>query len=384
MKILITGARGFIGKNLTATLENVRTGKDKSFGISENITIYEYDKESGQGLLNQYCKDCDFVFHLAGVNRPREQEEYMEGNFGFTSVLLNTLKRHGNNCPVMVSSSIQAVLDNSYGKSKKAGEDLVFAYGNETGAQVCIYRFPNVFGKWCRPNYNSAVATFCHNIARGIPIQVNDSLKKLNLVYIDDVIAELVALLSGKGHRDVQGYYYVPVVHTVTLGEIVQLLYAFKSSRNDISVPELVENGFVKKLYATYLSYLPTDQFCYPLKMNADERGSFTEILRTADRGQFSVNTLKPGVTKGNHWHHTKHEKFVVVSGRGLIQLRKIGSEEIIEYHVCGEKIETVDIPPGYTHNIINEGSCDLVVFMWSNECFDLKKPDTYFQEVVR
>lgn len=382
MKILVTGAKGFIGKNLIATLNNIRMGKDKSFGLSENITIYEYDIDSDEALLDAYCSDCDFVFNLAGVNRPKEQSEFMEGNLGFASTLLDTLKRHKNNCPVMISSSIQAELDNPYGQSKKAGEDLIFAYGKEVGAKVYVYRFPNVFGKWCRPNYNSAVATFCNNIAHDLPIQVNDPSVVMNLVYIDDVVTELIHALIGQANINAAGYCEVPIVHTITLGEIVDLIYSFKNSREDRSVPDMTEGGFTKKLYATYLSYLPTDRFSYPLKMNVDERGSFTEILRTSDRGQFSVNISKPGITKGEHWHHTKNEKFVVVSGKGLIQFRKIDSDEIINYHVSGDKIEVVDIPTGYTHNIINEGDTDLVTFMWCNECFNPEKPDTYYLKV--
>ncbi len=382
MKILVTGANGFIGRNLTATLHNIRTGKDKSFGLTDNLTIYEYDIESSESLLDAYCADCDFVFHLAGVNRPKEQHEFMDGNFGFTSLLLDTLKKHRNTCPIMVSSSIQATLDNPYGKSKKAGEDLIFSYGKDVGTDVYVYRFPNVFGKWCRPNYNSAIATFCHNIANGLPIQVNDPSVVMNLVYIDDVVAELVAALNNQAHIDKQGYSFVPAVHTATLGEIAELLYSFKNSREDLSIPDMAECGLTKKLYATYLSYLPTDSFCYPLKVNKDERGSFTEIIRTADRGQFSVNISKPGITKGEHWHHTKNEKFVVVSGKGLIQFRKIGSDEVIEYHVSGEKLEVVDIPTGYTHNIINEGSTDLITFMWCSECFHPERPDTYSMKV--
>ena len=382
MKILVTGAKGFVGKNLIATLNNIRTGKDKSFGLSEDITIYEYDIDSNPALLDAYCTDCDFVFNLAGVNRPKDQKEFMEGNFGFASTLLDTLKKHGNNCPIMISSSIQAELDNPYGQSKKAGEDLIFSYGVETGAQVYVYRFPNVFGKWCRPNYNSAVATFCNNIANDLPIQVNNPSVTMRLVYIDDVVAELILALQGQAHKDEKGYCHVPVVHEVKLGEIVDLLYSFKKSREDRSVPDMTAGGFSKKLYATYLSYLPTDKFSYPLKMNVDERGSFTEILRTADRGQFSVNISRPGITKGNHWHHTKNEKFVVVSGKGLIQFRKIDGDEVIDYHVSGDEIQVVDIPTGYTHNIINEGDTDLVTFMWCNECFDPEHPDTYFLEV--
>lgn len=382
MKILVTGAKGFVGKNLIATLNNIRTGKDKSFGLSEDFTIYEYDIDSNPALLDAYCTDCDFVFNLAGVNRPKDQKEFMEGNFGFASTLLDTLKKHSNNCPIMISSSIQAELDNPYGQSKKAGEDLIFSYGEETGASVYVYRFPNVFGKWCRPNYNSAVATFCNNIANDLPIQVNDPSVTMHLVYIDDVVAELILALKGQAHKDEKGYCHVPVIHEVKLGEIVELLYSFKKSREDRSVPDMTAGGFSKKLYATYLSYLPTDKFSYPLKMNVDERGSFTEILRTADRGQFSVNISKPGITKGNHWHHTKNEKFVVVSGKGLIQFRKIDGDEVIDYHVSGDEIQVVDIPTGYTHNIINEGDTDLITFMWCNECFDPEHPDTYFLEV--
>lgn len=382
MKILLTGAKGFIGKNLIATLNNIRTGKDRSFGLTEDITVYEYDMDSNEALLEAFCSDCDFVFHLAGVNRPKEQSEFMEGNFGFTSTLLKKLKKYKNNCPIMLSSSIQAELDNPYGQSKKAGEDLIFAYGNETGVPVYVYRFPNVFGKWCRPNYNSAVATFCSNIANDLPIQVNDRNAVMNLVYIDDVVEELILALSGQAHINEAGYGEIPVVHTITLGEIVDLLYSFKKSREDRSVPDMRENGFTKKLYAAYLSYLPADKFSYPLTMNTDERGSFTEILRTPDRGQFSVNISKPGITKGEHWHHTKNEKFVVVSGKALIQFRKIGSDEVLNYHVSGEEIEVVDIPTGYTHNIINEGDTDLVTFMWCSECFRPEKPDTYFEKV--
>lgn len=382
MKILVTGAKGFIGKNLITALNNIRTGKDKLFGLSEDITVYEYDIDSNPALLDLYCSDCDFVFNLAGVNRPKEESEFIKGNYGFTSILLDTLKIYKNNCPVMISSSIQAALSNAYGKSKKAGEDLIFQYGRETGATVCVYRFSNVFGKWCRPNYNSVIATFCYNIARGLPIQINDRSVVMNLVYIDDVVEELINALCGKPHMDTEGYCYVPVTHTITLGEIADLLYSFKESRKNLSVPDMTDKGLIKKLYATYLSYLPEEQFCYPLKMNVDERGSFTEILRTSDRGQFSVNILKPGITKGNHWHHTKNEKFVVVSGKGLIRFRKIDSNKIIDYRVSGDKIEVVDIPTGYTHSIVNEGETDLVTFMWCSECFDSEKPDTYFLRV--
>lgn len=382
MKILVTGAKGFIGKNLIATLNNIRTGKDKTRGLSDDILIYEYDMDSDSSLLDAYCSGCDFVFHLAGVNRPREEHEFMEGNFGFTSLLLDTLKKHQNQCPVMISSSIQASLDNPYGRSKKAGEDLLLDYGRETGAAVYVYRFSNVFGKWCRPNYNSVIATFCHNIAHDLPIQVNDKRAVLELVYIDDLVEELLEALKGQPHLDEDGYGFVPTVHAVSLGEIVELLYSFRQSREELWVPDMTEGGLEKKLYATYLSYLPKEQFSYPLTMHKDERGSFTEILKTADRGQFSVNISKPGITKGEHWHHTKNEKFVVVSGKGRIQFRRVDSDEIIEYTVNGDEIVVVDIPTGYTHNIINEGDTDLVTFMWCNECFNPKKPDTYFLKV--
>ena len=382
MKILITGAKGFVGKNLVATLANIRAGKDKSYGISEDITIYEYDVDTSEMLLEAYCADCELVFNLAGVNRPQEQGEFMEGNFGFASKLLELLEKSNNKSPVVLSSSTQAELDNPYGLSKKAGEDLFFEYEKRTGVPVYVYRFPNVFGKWCRPNYNSAVATFCNNIANDLPIQVNDRNAELNLVYIDDVVSELISIIK-KGAKGKMGAFgtVAPVYH-VKLGEIVDLIYSFRNSRENLSVPDMTEGGFSKKLYSTYLSYLPTDAFSYPLKMNVDERGSFTEIIRTADRGQFSVNISKPSITKGNHWHHTKNEKFVVVSGKGIIQFRKVDEEEIIEYHVSGDKIEVVDIPTGYTHNIINDGEDDLVTFMWCNECFNQEKPDTYFLEV--
>ncbi|MGB4386396.1 MAG: capsular polysaccharide biosynthesis protein CapF [Caldicoprobacterales bacterium] len=369
MKILITGAKGFIGKNLVAELKN------------RNYTdIFEYDKDTDPDLLDKYCKEADFVFHLAGVNRPKDESEFMEGNFGFTSTLLEKLKKYGNICPVMISSSIQAKLDNPYGRSKKAGEDLLFNYSQETGARVLVYRFPNVFGKWCRPNYNSAIATFCHNIARDLPIIVNDPKNVLNLVYIDDLVNELINALEGKENR-VGDFCEVPVVYTVTLGKIVELIYSFKKSREELSIPDMSDE-FTKKLYSTYLSYLPEDQFSYELKMNVDNRGSFTEFIRTLDRGQVSVNISKPGITKGNHWHHTKNEKFLVVSGNGVIRFRKIDSDEIIEYFVSGDKLEVVDIPPGYTHNIENLGDTDMVTIMWANEPFDPQNPDTYYLEV--
>lgn len=380
MKILVTGAHGFIGKNLCAELRNIAEGKNKSYGIDGDITVFEYDIDTDSRLLDNYCKECDFVFHLAGVNRPQSTEEFMEGNFGFTSVLLQTLKKYKNTCPVMISSSIQAALDNPYGLSKKAGEDLMFSYAAETGAKVLVYRFPNVFGKWCKPNYNSAVATFCNNIAKGLPIQVNDRGVEITLVYIDDVISELIAALQNKENK-VDEFCKVAEEYKITLGEIVDLIYSFKSGREDRYVPDM-GNAFTKKLYSTYLSYLPDDEFSYPLKMNIDNRGSFTEILRTADRGQFSVNISKPGIVKGNHWHNTKNEKFLVVSGKGVIRFRKPDCDKVIEYFVSGEKLEIVDIPVGYTHNIENLGDSDMVTFMWCNECFDPNKPDTFFEEV--
>lgn len=381
MKILVTGARGFVGKNLVAELENIKYGKDKTYPLTQDIEIYEYDIDTDKSMLSEFCKDCDFVFNLAGVNRPETESEFMSGNFGFASELLDELKKNNNTCPVMLSSSTQAALDNPYGKSKKAGEDLFFDYSKETGAKVLVYRFPNVFGKWCRPNYNSAVATFCNNIANNLPIQVNDRSHKMTLVYIDDVVNELINALCGLETKD-GDYCKVPVEYNTTLGEIVDLIYSFKQSREDKSVPDMTEGSFSKKLYSTYLSYLPTDKFSYPLKMNIDNRGSFTEILRTADRGQVSVNISKPGITKGQHWHHTKNEKFLVVSGKGVIRFRKIGEEKVYEYFVSGDKLEVVDIPTGYTHNIENLGDTDMVTVMWCNECFNPDKPDTFFEEV--
>jgi len=381
MKVLVTGARGFVGKNLIAQLNNIKDGKDQTVAISTELEIFEFDIDSDENLLDKYCAECDFVFNLAGVNRPENQDEFMKGNFGFASKLLDTLKKHNNKCPIMISSSTQATLDNPYGKSKKAGEDLIFDYADQTGAQALIYRFPNVFGKWCKPNYNSAVATFCNNIANGLPITVNDRSTVMNLVYIDDVVGELVNAMLGKANKLEDGFCYVDVVHKTTLGEIVDLLNSFKNSRKDLTVPKL-DDSFTKKLYSTYLSYLPEDDFSYPLKMNIDDRGSFTEFIRTEDRGQFSVNISKSGITKGNHWHHTKNEKFLVVSGKGVIRFRKIDDDNIIEYFVSGEKLEVVDIPVGYTHNIENLGNADMVTLMWCNECFDPKRPDTFFLEV--
>lgn len=382
MKVLVTGAHGFVGKNLCATLYNIAAGKDRSHGMDPAIEVYEYDLDTDPALLDAYCRDCDFVFHLAGVNRPRDPAEFMTGNFGFTSTLLETLRRHGNTCPVMLSSSIQAALDNPYGLSKRSGEELLQNYGVETGADVLVYRLPNVFGKWCRPNYNSAVATFCHNIAHDLPIQVNDRAIQLTLVYVDDVVDELVRALKGTPTRD-GDYCRVPVEHKVTLGEIVDLLYTFRDQPTTLLMPEIPYNSFAKKLYSTYLSYLPADKTVFDLKMNVDERGSFTELLRTASCGQFSVNISKPGITKGQHWHHTKWEFFMVVSGEGRIEQRKIGTNEVLTFDVCGDRIQAVHMLPGYTHNIINlSDTRDLVTVMWANELFDPNKPDTFFEKV--
>lgn len=382
MNILVTGANGFVGRNLVSQLENIGSGKARNYAIAgEELSVLCYDVDSDPAVLEEYCRRADFVFNLAGVNRPEDPSEFMKGNFGFASLLLDTLKKCGNSCPVMISSSTQAALDNPYGESKRAGEELLFEYGRETGAKVLVYRFPNVFGKWCRPNYNSAVATFCHNIANGLPIRVNDPSVVMHLVYIDDVVDELIGALSGDEHR-AGAFCEVPVVHEITLGGIVDLLYSFRDMQQDLEVPDLGD-AFTKKLYSTYLSYLPKEKFCYPLKMNVDNRGSFTEIIRTPDRGQFSVNISKPGITKGEHWHHTKNEKFVVVSGHGLVQLRKIGTDEVINFEVSGEKMEVVEMIPGYTHNIINLSDTeDLVTFMWANEAFNPERPDTYFEPV--
>ncbi len=380
MKILITGAKGFVGKNLCAELTNIAQGKDRSFGAFEALEIFEYDIDTPSENLEAWCAECDFVFHLAGVNRPKDPEEFMQGNFGFTSRLLELLQMHKNSCPVVLSSSTQAALDNPYGQSKRAGEDLLRDYGERTGAKVMIYRFPNVFGKWCRPNYNSAVATFCHNIAHDLPITVNDPSVQMHMVYIDDVVAELIAALKGEPHEH-DGLCFVPVVHEILLGEIAQLIRSFRASREARCVPDM-SDPFTQKLYATYLSYLPTDAFSYPLTMNVDQRGSFTEMIRTEERGQVSINVSKPGITKGNHWHHSKNEKFLVVSGEGVIRFRRIDSDEVIEYFVSGEKLEVVDIPTGYTHNIENLGKTDMVTVMWASECFDPNKPDTFYLEV--
>lgn len=369
MKILVTGAKGFIGRNLIIELKN-RKYND----------IYEYDVDTPDSQLEEFCKSADFVFHLAGVNRPINQEDFMIGNFGMTSKLLETLKKYNNNCPIMLSSSIQAELDNPYGKSKKAGEDLMLNYGLEFKSKVLVYRFPNVFGKWCRPNYNSVIATFCHNIANDLPINVNDPNSEMKLVYIDDLVNELIGSIEGKEHND-GNFCFVPIVHEVKLGELVDILYSFKKTRNDYYIPDL-GNSFTKKLYSTYLSYLPEKEFSYELLMKVDDRGSFTEFLKTPDRGQVSVNISKPNITKGNHWHHTKTEKFLVVSGSGIIRFRKIDSNTIIEYYVNGSKLEVLDIPPGYTHNIENIGQTDMVTIMWANEMLDLDNPDTFFLEV--
>jgi UDP-2-acetamido-2,6-beta-L-arabino-hexul-4-ose reductase len=371
MKILITGAKGFVGKNLVAELRNQ--------GLED---LMEFDVDTDPNQLDKYARECDFVFHLAGVNRPENTADFMTGNFGFTSQLLDALKKHHSKAPVLITSSIQAAQNNPYGESKKAGEDLLFDYSKVTGSKVYVYRLPNVFGKWCRPNYNSVVATFCNNIAHNLPIQINDPNVVLNLVYVDDVISSFVAKLKVESPFDLSNRFEeVSPIHSVTLGEIVVLLNQFKDSRSTLQLPDMGDS-FVKKLYSTYLSYLPECDFSYPLKMNVDQRGSFTEFLKTSERGQVSVNISKPHITKGNHWHHTKNEKFLVVSGKGVIRFRKIDSEQIIEYIVSGEKLEVVDIPVGYTHNIENLGDTDMVTIMWVNEVFDKEKPDTYFLEV--
>ena len=386
MNILITGAAGFVGKNLTESLKSIRDGKDRRFPDLKIGELYLYDIDSPETLLEEACERADFVFHLAGVNRPKDPEEFMAGNFGFSSKLLEMLKKHGNTCPVMLSSSIQATLegryDGPYGRSKKAGEELFFAYGAETGARVLVYRFVNLFGKWCRPNYNSVVATFCHNYAHDLPITVSDPAVELELCYIDDVVEELIAALRGQPCRS-GDFCTVPVTHRVTLGQIVALLDAFKQQPATLMMPEIPSNSFAKKLYSTYLSYLPKEKVSFPLKMNCDARGSFTELLRTAGCGQFSVNISRPGVTKGQHWHHTKWEYFIVVAGHALIQQRRIGSDEVLEFRVSDDRIEAVHMLPGYTHNIINLSDTeDLVTLMWANELFDPGRPDTFFEVV--
>ena len=398
MKILITGSAGFVGKNLAASLENIRDGKDRTHPEISVDKLYLYDVDTDESVLEEACREVDFVFNLAGVNRPQSNEEFMQGNFGFASKLLDTLKKNNNKCPVMLSSSIQATLigryDGEYGRSKRAGEELFFAYAEDTGARVLVYRFPNLFGKWCRPNYNSAVATFAYNVANDLPITVNDPSICLELLYIDDLIDEMICALCGREHRcEFDGietvfcesgrYCAAPVTHKVTLGEIVELLESFKAQPDTLLMPEIPENSFQKKLYSTYLSYLPKGKIAVPLKMNCDERGSFTEILKTVSCGQFSVNISKPGITKGQHWHNTKWEFFIVVSGRGLIQMRKIGSDEVLNFEVSGDKIEAIHMLPGYTHNIINLSDTEeLVTLMWANERFDPSHPDTLFEVV--
>ena len=398
MNILITGAKGFVGKNLTEALKNIKDGKDKTHPGLEIGELYLYDIDTPESVLEDACKNCDFVFNLAGVNRPQNADEFMQGNFGFASTLLSTLKKYGNTAPVMLSSSIQATLigryDSDYGRSKKAGEELFFEYAKESEAKVLVYRFPNIFGKWCRPNYNSAVATFCNNIANDLPITVNDPAVKLELVYIDDLVDEMISALEDKEHHcefegidtvlcDNGHYCAVPTTHKVTLGEIVELLNAFHDQPTTLMMPEIPKNSFAKKLYSTYLSYLPKEKASFTLKMNVDTRGSFTELLRTEKCGQFSVNISKPGITKGQHWHNTKWEFFIVVSGHGLIQQRKVGESEVLNFEVSGDKIEAIHMLPGYTHNIINLSDTeDLVTLMWANECFDPAKPDTFFEIV--
>ncbi len=400
MKILITGAKGFVGKNLCAQLNNIKEGKAKNYPV-EIDEVFEYDIDSTAEELDRYCREADFVFNLAGVNRPENPEDFRKGNFGFASTLLDTLKKHSNTCPVMLSSSIQATLigryaGHPYGESKKAGEELFFDYAKETGSKVLVYRFPNLFGKWCRPNYNSAVATFCNNIANGLPIQVNDPAVELELLYIDDLVDEMILALQGKEHHcEFEGleavskengrYCYVPTTFKATLGEIVDLLHQFEALPNTLVIPEIPADSFAKRLYSTYLSYLPKDKAVFDLKMNVDSRGSFTELVKTLNCGQVSINISKPGITKGQHWHNTKWEQFIVVSGHGLIQMRKEGMDEVLEYEVSGDKIQSVLMLPGYTHNIINlSDTDDLVTVMYCNELFDPNKPDTYFDPVVK
>ena len=400
MNILVTGAKGFVGKNLCALLRTIADGKNRTYGNIAITEIFEYDIDSKPEELEEYCQKADFVFNLAGVNRPQTTEEFMQGNFGFASTLLDTLKHHNNSCPVMLSSSIQATLigrygEGEYGKSKRAGEELFFDYGRETGAKVLVYRFPNLFGKWCRPNYNSAVATFCNNIANDLPIMVNDRSTLLELLYIDDLMDEMVAALKGEEHHcEFDGidtvltesgrYCAAPVTHKVTLGEIVDLLNEFHDQPKSLTIPEIPAGSFAKKLYSTYLSYLPKEKVSFPLKMNEDNRGSFTELLRSTNCGQVSINISKPGITKGEHWHNTKWEFFIVVSGRGLIQMRRIGSDEVLEFEVSGDKIEAVHMLPGYTHNIINLSDTEnLVTVMWANESFDPNRADTFFEKVI-
>lgn len=399
MKVLVTGAKGFVGRNLVAYLRNIKEGKIKRYSDLNIEEIFEFDIDSDPSDLEKYCKDADFVFNLAGINRPKNPEEFMQGNFGFASKLLDTLEKHGNKAPVMISSSIQASLQgryagSEYGRSKLEGEELLFEYSRRTGTKVIVYRFPNIFGKWCRPNYNSAVATFCHNIANGLPIQVNDPSTLLELVYIDDILDEMVSALYDREHRceysgtepissDKGKYCYIPITHKAKLGEIVTLLEKFKDQPKSLVIPNIPENSFAKKLYSTFLSYLPEEKISFPLEMKKDARGSFTELIKSASCGQISVNISKPGITKGEHWHNSKWELFIVVSGHGLIQQRRIGSEEVLNFEVSGEKIEAVHMLPGYTHNIINlSDKEDLVTVMWCNECFDPERPDTFSEKV--
>lgn len=403
MKVLVTGAKGFVGKNLCAQLNNIKSGKAKCYGDLVIDEVFEYDLESTPEQLDQWCKECDFVFNLAGVNRPQDSKEFMEGNFGFATVLLNTLKKYGNNCPVMISSSIQATLagrfgTSEYGKSKKAGEELMFRYGEETGAKVLVYRFPNLYGKWCRPNYNSAVATFCNNIANDLPITVNDPTVDMELLYIDDLVEEMICALKGEEHHcEFDGvktvltpdgrYCAATVTHHVKLGEIVDLLHKFAEMPKTLMIPEMPADSFAKRLYSTYLSYLPKEKAIFDLKMNVDGRGSFTELVHTLNCGQVSINISKPGITKGEHWHHTKWEQFIVVSGHGLIRMRNENDPdaEILEYAVSGDKIQSVIMLPGYTHNIINlSDTQDLVTVMYCNEIFNPERPDTFFDKVIK
>lgn len=423
MRILVTGAKGFVGKNLCAQLNNIKDGKARCYGDLKIEEVFEYDLDSTPEQLDAWCKECDFVFNLAGVNRPKDNDEFMKGNFGFASTLLDTLKKHGNVCPVMLSSSQQASLtgrfgNSEYGRSKKAGEDLFLEYGKETGAKVLVYRFPNLYGKWCRPNYNSAVATFCNNIANDLPITVNDPSVELELLYIDDLVEEMIHALKGEEHhcefdglevipmngdttgsteseKSVQSvksvfekvgrYCYCPITHKATLGEIVDLLYKFAEMPKTLMIPEIPADSFAKRLYSTFLSYLPKEKAIFDLKMNVDPRGSFTELVHTLNCGQVSINISKPGVTKGEHWHNTKWEQFIVVSGHGLIQLRKEGTDEVLNYEVSGDKIQSVIMLPGYTHNIINLSDTeDLVTVMYCNEIFNPNRPDTYFDKVEK
>lgn len=400
MKILVTGAKGFVGRNLCSQLNNIKTGKAKCYGDLQIDEVFEYDLNSTMEQLDAWCSECDFVFNLAGVNRPQNPEEFMSGNFGFASTLLDTLKKHGNKAPVMLSSSAQASLsgrfgNSEYGRSKKAGEDLFLRYGAENGIKVLVYRFPNLYGKWCRPNYNSAIATFCNNIANDLPITVNDPKVELDVLYIDDLVEEMIAALKGQEHHcEFEGlavlpsaegrYCYCPVTHKATLGEIVDLLHQFHDMPKTLMIPEIPADSFAKRLYSTYLSYLPKDKAIFDLKMNCDDRGSFTELVRTLNCGQVSINISKPGITKGQHWHHTKWEQFIVVSGHGLIQQRKEGTDEVIEFEVSGDKIQSVIMLPGYTHNIINLSKTqDLVTVMYCNEVFNPERPDTFFDPVV-